>query len=111
MDVGIGGVGVVVGVDARAIGSIGAVTAEEAHVVHQRVGAGLPERTDRAVVDAVGVEADAGDDVVAAFGRFNQRHGRAGALEGGGAVENIELRHAGMQADENRVGLEMRACC
>ena len=63
IDVGVGGVGVVVGIDARAVGGVGAVTAEEAHVDHERVGAGLPQSADRAIVDAVGVEAEAGDDV------------------------------------------------
>ncbi len=108
MDVGIGGVGVVVGIDARAVGSVGAVAAEEAHVIHERVGTGLPECADSAVVDAVGVKADAGDDVVAAAGRFKQRHGRAGALEGSRAVEDVELRHAGVQADEDGVRLEVQ---
>ena len=41
-------------------------------------------------------------------GRFEQRHGRAGALEGSRAVEDVELRHAGVQADEDGVRLEVQ---
>ena len=113
LQVGIGGVRVVVN-QLPVVGSIGggviridgAVAAEEAHVVHHGIRAGHPLGGDGARIDAVGVEADAGDDVGSALGRFEQRLGTADALEGGSAVGEDDAGDAGMQADENCVGLQ-----
>ena len=85
----------------------GAVTAKEAHVVEQGIFAGHPLCGNGARIDAVGVETDSGDDVCAALGRFEQRLGSADTLERRSSVGKQDARDAGMQADEDRVWLEL----
>ena len=95
-EVGIGGVGVVVGVLAGAVEFVGAVAAKEADVVHHGILAGHPFGGHGARVDSVGVEPDADHDVGAAFGRLDERLGSADALKRRGPVEQIDLRGAGV---------------
>ena len=104
--VGIGGVRVVVGTHARAIRRVGPVATEKAHIVHQRVCACLPQRAHRAAVDTAREEADARDDVMASLWRLKQCLRCAGALKGRGCVGQVELRHAGVQADQHGVRAE-----
>src|SRR5258705_8887444 len=82
------------------------MTAEEAHVVQHGIFACHPFKANSARIDAVGVETNASDDVCAALGSFEQRFGTSDALEGGGSVLKKDARHAGVEADENRVGTE-----
>ena len=84
----------------------GAVAAEEAHVVHHGICAGHPFGGDGARIDAVGVEADAGDDVGSVLGSFEERLGTADALKSRSAVGEEDAGDAGLQADENGVGLQ-----
>ena len=94
-EVGIGGVGVVVDGGEGDAGGVGAVPAEETDVVHEGVGTCAPECAYGPGVDAVGVEADAGDDVGASLRGFKEGFGRAGTLEGGGGVGDDELGGGG----------------
>ena len=61
---------------------------------------------DGAWIDAVGVEANPGHDVRATLRRLEQRFGFAYALKSWRGVGQKDARHARMQTDENRVGLE-----
>ena len=61
-----------------------------------RVFASHPLGSDGAGVDAIGVEADAGDDVRTALRSFEQRLGRAGPLKCGRRVWNVKLRGGGI---------------
>ena len=81
IDVGVGSVGVVVDGCEGDAGIVSAVAAEEADVVHQRVFAGHPLRADCAGVDAVGVEADAGDDVSPHHAGFQEAAWESRGLE------------------------------
>ena len=98
--------GVVVGVPARAVGIVGAVPAQEAHIIHQRVAAGLPKRRHRARIDAAGEKPDARHDIVAAPGRFQQRPGRTDAGKAGRIVRQVNLGDGGVQPDQHRVGFQ-----
>jgi hypothetical protein len=94
IDIGIRGVRVVVGIYARSIQRIGAVAAEKAHIVHQGIRVGHPQSADSTAVDTVGVEADAGDNIVAAMRRDKERNRRARSLKRRRAVgDDDELRH------------------
>jgi len=95
-----------VGTHARAIRRVGPVATEKAHIVHQRVCACLPQRAHRAAVDTAREEADARDDVMASLWRLKQCLRCAGALKGRGCVGQVELRHAGVQADQHGVRAE-----
>src|SRR5579871_664504 len=82
IQVGSGGVRVVVNTGAAAIEIRSAVAAQKAHVVHQRVATGHPLHPDGAWIDAVGIDTDPDHDVGAALGRFDHGLGTADALKG-----------------------------
>jgi hypothetical protein len=98
--VGVGGVVVVVGIGAAA------VAAEKAHIIDQRLLAGLPEDGDGARVDSAGEDADAAQDVVASGRGEDHGLGCADAFITGSFVEEVELGERGVEADEHGVRRE-----
>ncbi len=100
VQIGVGGVVVVVGVRSAA------VAAKKAHIINERIGARLPEQRNGAGIDSTGEDADAADDVRSARRREDDRFGRTNTLIACGGIEQIDLRECGMEADEHRVWLE-----
>ena len=83
IEIRVGRVRVVVRILTPALDARGAVTAQEAYVVHHRSGAGHPFRGHCPGVDAAGVEPDPDEYVAATLWRLDHRLGRAYCLERG----------------------------
>jgi hypothetical protein len=82
MNIRIRGMGVVTRIQTGSIEAIGAMTSQEADIVHQGVLAGHPPGTNPTTVNAVREEAETGNDVVAALRCLKKRAGRAGIVVG-----------------------------
>ena len=108
MWVGVCAVSGVVGIETRAVRTVGTVAAQKADVVDKRVFARVPQKADSAGVEAAGEDAEAGHYVGAAGRREQERPGRIGAFKRRCAVGEIELRGAGVQADQNGIGAKRK---
>ena len=78
---------------------------EEANIIDHGILACHPLESHSARVDAIRVKANARDDVIPTFGGFQQGLGTADTLECRCSIGEQYARDAGMQADQNCVGL------
>ena len=102
MRVGVSGVGRIIRIQALAVGTVRAVAAQKADIVHERVCTGEPHGTRRAVVAAARVQPDTLDDVVPARRRKQERNRSARPAELGRLIVQKDLRRARVHADKHR---------
>ena len=104
VDVGIGGVCVVIRILARAVGLARSVPAEKPNIVHHRRSACHPLHRECARVDAIRVETNTKQDVRAALRSFDQRFWSADALKRRCPIRHDDLGTVWLHPDESSVG-------
>src|SRR5947209_7142693 len=104
VEVGIGGVCVVIRILARAVRLARAMPAEKPNIVHHRRGTCHPLDRDCPWVDAVRIETNTEQDIRAALRGFDQRFRSADALKRRCPIRYDDLGSVRVQSDEGRVG-------
>src|SRR5260370_26793898 len=103
VEIGIGAVGVVIRVLTGSIRLSSAVSTQEAYVVHQGILASHPFGRHGPGVNPIGVQPNPDHDVGSSPRSYDQRLGRADTLKCRCRIQQIDLRRAGMEAEQYSV--------